>query len=154
MDSIKILLVQQDQTTAMRRATVSRSCQMLCYYLETAVVNYRRFCCHLLKFRASLFTSNDLWSRFKYLHTWYLRFIPKCVANFPLNPFLSDLTLTKAFCVSKQVGSSCSQPTCSAAALCLARSHFWLYHRKPLACPLIQGERYSDVGATWREHQN
>lgn len=42
--------------------------QMLSYYLITAVVNYRRFCCDLLKSRARLFTSDDLRSRFKYLH--------------------------------------------------------------------------------------
>jgi len=70
---------------------------MLSYGLVTTVVNYRKFCCAVLKSRARLFTRNDLWSRFKYLHLWYSRFTPKHVANLPLKPSLAVLFLQWPF---------------------------------------------------------
>lgn len=51
--------------------------QILSCCLVTAAAHCGKFCWNLLKSRAKLFTSNDLWSRFKYLHPWYSKLIPR-----------------------------------------------------------------------------
>lgn len=123
--------------------------QILSYYLVTAAVNCRKFCWNLLKSRARLFTSNDLWSRFEYLSPWYSKLIPKHTSNFSLKPSQSVLFLQRSFLFLSK-WQLVLKPTCSTAGLHLARSHSWLYPRKPLAWPLVQEGSNSDVGATLR----
>lgn len=122
---------------------------MLSCYLVTAAVNCRKFCWNLLKSRARLFTSNDLWSRFEYLNPWYSKLIPKHMSNFSLKPSQSVLFLQRSFLFLSK-WQLVLKPTCSTAGLHLARSYSWLYPRKPLAWPLVQEGSNSDVGATLR----